>query len=474
MASNPEHGLVTAIIDSGDVGPFIGRIKAQWLFDRKAKQAWSVVRSHYEQYRESITREMLHERFPLFEFQDGYGDSVDALIDIVSSKWLANKILVTGEDAAQALAGSHEFAQEDVNAILSQQIARLQALQRTIETETDTNIAISAMDAVDRYRYRRDNKGVLGLPFPWGPMQRETFGAQNGNFILFWGRQKSMKTWILLWLLKHWHYYFRRKILLVVREMTKEQIQDRNVALWAALDYKRFRGGELSPGEELLLEEAAEAMTEASGYYVEYVDGYGSAAVSEIAALIDRYDLQTGDVLAVDGMYFFAQDQEWQSFKTFSQGLKRVALNKDRQLVVVATSQGNRDFSADLYADSGKEMGLGDAPLQDCDAAVKLALDPEEKLLRMMLTTLREGEPCQWACNAKPCTDFSVKYSDAPDLDNALQLPKPEKKGKAGTKEPKTNGKAHKKATSMAAPIIAMKIDERRKAIKGKRKRAMQ
>lgn len=451
---SPERGLITSIIDSGHAELYLSSIRPDWFFDVECKRAWGVIASHYEAYRESITRPMLAQQLPGFTFER-FSANVEALSKIVQDRWLHNAIAVMQEDVSKAIGNGGDARQ-----LMAEMSAKLSSLMaQSSPGESDTDIAATAGAAVERYHYRKTHQDEIGLPFPWAPMQRAAHGARNGSFIVMFARQKSMKTFVMMYILKFWRYHFHRRVLFITREMPPEELQDRDLCLWAEVDYGRFESGELNPQEEEALAAAAEAMAEVGGFIIEQIQGHGSAAVAEIAALLDKYDMQEGDILAVDGMYFFAGDSEWQKFRAFSQGLKKLALAKERKIIVIATSQANRNFTSTLKGDSGKEMGMGDAPVQDCDITVKLALDSEDNQIHMMMGVLRRGKPCEWVINALPCTDFSLKMSDAPDQDRAgfedlKDAPIIGARKKLAEKATITGMARKKSATPKLAPVI--------------------
>jgi len=415
MPENPERGLITTIIDNEAADEVTAYVKTQWFFDPECRQAWNIIAAHYQDHRETISRALLREQLPGFTFEH-WSDSHEAMLKTVQERYIRNRAIDIAEEAAIELEG-------DPRAALSELVADLTRLQASIVRDAGADIAATVHDAKDRYHYRKDNKGSLGLPWPWPPLQRTTNGAHNGSYNLIYARAKQMKSWVAMVILKHWIYHHHRRVIAVSREMGKDQIQDRWLCLWAGVDYNRFRSGDLEPTEEEMMSDAADAIEEVGSFYVESIEGYGAAAAAELDALCEQYELEEGDVVWVDGAYFFAEDSNWQSFRSFSQGFKQVLLR--RNLVGLITSQGNRQVSSKLDSDAGAEMGLGDAPIQDCDLAMKLKLFPEEKHLLVLVNTLREGVPCQFTIHARPCVDFGLKFSEAPDLDD-----QPKRKGR--------------------------------------------
>jgi len=233
---NPEVGLITAIIDHRAAETFAPIVRDHWFSDVDTRRAWGAVRTYYETFHETISRKLLAEQVPSFGFQS-YDAQPEALADIVEKRYVRRRIATIAEEAVEY---------EDPAEALAELLANASALATTLQRDEESDIASSIEAAINRYEQRKANDGVMGLPFPWPPMQRATRGARNGNFILFWGRQKSMKTWIAMYVAYYWYYNFNRRVMFVSREMPKEQMQDRFISMFAGVDYGRFLAAELS------------------------------------------------------------------------------------------------------------------------------------------------------------------------------------------------------------------------------------
>lgn len=408
MSSNPERGLITAIIDNEEASDWVAFVRTEWFFDPETRRAWNIISSHYQDHRETITRPLLREQLPGFTFEHWSG-SVEAMAEAVQERYIRNRAIDIAERWTDELEGDPRVA-------LASMVGELASLQAAIVREEGADIAATVHDSVDRYHYRKEHKGELGLPWPWAPLQKSTNGAKNGSYNLIYARAKQMKTYVAMVILRHWVYHHHRKCIAVSREMGKEEVQDRWLCLWAGVDSARFDSGELTEHEEQLIADAADAVEEVGHFYVESVEGYGTAAVAEIDALCEQYELEAGDILWIDGGYFFAENSDWTNFRSFSQSLRQLLLR--RKVILLMTTQSNRAQTNKLDSDAGAEVGLGDAPIQDCTLAMKLKLFPQEQHMLVMVNTVRDGMPCQFTINAKPCTDFTLKFSEAPDLDD--------------------------------------------------------
>ncbi len=427
---------VTTILDNGEVSEYGSRIKSEWLIDATVKLAWENAVAYYHDYRETIPWEVLRQRVPAFRRQHGDVEDVDGILDSLQDRWLTQRVQMLYEEEVTGM--------EDPKLAIPKILSNLAGLQASIQRETGSDIADTIDDSWARYKYRKDHYGTLGLPWPWPPLQANTNGAQDGSYNLIYARPKHQKTFVMLEILHHWMKYCGRRILFVTREMTKEQIQDRLLCLWARVAYKRFLQGQMTAEEEKRVCVARDEIKKKGNFYVETVEGYGSTAGMEISALTEQYGLEDGDVVAVDGLYFYAQDQDWRSCRAFSQSLKQLALGSKaaksaKKLVLIVTSQGNQNFSSDENADAGREMALGDGPIQDCDLALKLNFRRDEKAIDIVVSASRESEGCTFTINAIPCEDYSLKYSKDYDgsSEDVSTIPAPHVGRKRGGKKRK-------------------------------------
>lgn len=409
---------VSSIVLNEEVGDYQGKLKPSWLMDSTTRRAWTTAKAYYEDHRECIPKEVLRERVPAFKFRAGTG-SVDGVLESLQERYLRTQIEDIYEDEITVM--------EQPEVSLAATISRLTSLQATIQRDTGSDISETIDESWDRYKHRKENKGALGLPWPWAPLQRETNGAQSGSYNLIYARPKQQKTFVLLKCIKHWVKYCKRKVLLITREMSKEQLQDRLFCLWAEVEYRLFRNGSLTLQEEEKLLRAKAEIKRTGKVIVETVETYGAEAASEVSALADQYGLEEDDVVAVDGIDWFALEERWESLRAFSKGIKKLALGGKvngqtrRALILIATGQGNQKFTKDQNADAGKEMSGGDGAIRDCDLALKLQFNRDEKDVTIDIAAIREGDSVRFVINAIPCVDYSLKYSTDPDADSSTE-----------------------------------------------------
>jgi hypothetical protein len=285
--------------------------------------------------------------------------------------------------------------------------------------------------AIDRYESNRDREGYLGIPYPWDVLNKETQGMLPGEFVLFYGRPKSMKTWVLLKIATHAYDFGSRRVLVYTREMTPEQMMDRCICLLIGAPYRAFKQGTLA---EIPVPEGG---TMEDRFYATAETLYSDEETCELETgfrktLIitsDRTDPRGGgvlglrrkvedhkpDLICVDAMYLMRNDRsnkrsvKWDDQAAITQDTKEVALDAGRTLV--GTTQANRP-SEEARGRSMANIAFADSYGMDCDLAVEInkksTRDPEVNELILAITGAREINMTGFAINGNAATDFNM------------------------------------------------------------------
>lgn len=88
---------------------------------------------------------------------------------------------------------------------------------------------------------------IYGIPWPWKCLTDDTLGKRGGDFTVFYGRMKSMKTWILLYCAAVDFLNHNKRVLVWSKEMSREKLGLRMAALLSGVDYQLFKKGLLPP-----------------------------------------------------------------------------------------------------------------------------------------------------------------------------------------------------------------------------------
>ena len=104
----------------------------------------------------------------------------------------------------------------------------------------DVNLAETMQERLDKYHSLRNGLMLKGIPSGWKRLDIRTGGFMNTDFVVFFGKAKTMKTYLLIALaLQAWQKGF--DVLFYSREMGHEQITRRTDAMLggvSALDLK--------------------------------------------------------------------------------------------------------------------------------------------------------------------------------------------------------------------------------------------
>ena len=99
-------------------------------------------------------------------------------------------------------------------------------------------------DAVGYYESAASGRG-LGIPWIWDCLTQDTMGKNPGDFHVFYGRGKSMKTWLLLANAVSDYAIYNQRVLLWSREMDEKKLKMRIGALLGQVDYQLLKDGRL-------------------------------------------------------------------------------------------------------------------------------------------------------------------------------------------------------------------------------------
>jgi len=389
-----EKALITRIIDTGDVKTVSRSLTSDHFFLPEARQAWTFLIQYFMEHGLAPSREMLQAHVHRFEFVAS-ADPVLALTERVHEHLVYNKINLVAEHVT-------ELVKTDVlgaGNLMADEAMRLRTLIAGGQS-TGIDITTRAKEEFDSYYRRKNLKGLLGYAYPWDRLSKATHGLQISQLVIFYARPKSMKTFILLYVLLYIHYKYRARIVLFTREMREEELRCRYVAMLAQVDYDRYQNGALTTQEESRWLEALEVFVEMGPMVIDTVSGYGADAADE---MISKAQDHGADLIGVDGIYFFG-NREWEEIGKFTSRLKYHLLNTYK-VPCLGTSQGAKTMS--MKRKNMDDVGYSDTMAQDADILIKMAYIEADNRIYMNMAGARDGKPCQLQIWARPAYDFS-------------------------------------------------------------------
>lgn len=415
-----EHQFVTSVIDNESISSFVHAVKPVVFFSLETKLAWGELVKYFLKYKKSPPRTYVVKMVPSFQFMASNIDA-GALLQFINSSYVKNKL----QEKLESLSLESDIIEEPLS-MLTGIISELEEVSRNVVSEEQVlREGEDVTDVIRRYRGELSDGAHEALPFPWEPLQRATYGASPSSYNLLIARMKNHKTWILLLISVIWSISFDRKCVIFTKELTKERMWDRIICILAGIEWSRFMSKELTQLEEDEFEHLGYEIKHKGLIYIEKIGDFsGKEAVREIARVCRYHGMQQGDILAVDGLYFYSNNDVF-TMRTFSQALRQLLLNM--KYIGIFTTQANSNFEMSLDVDPGKITNLGDACTQDCTTGISMEFNEAEKELTMATIAVRDGLKQMWVINAEPCKDFTLKFSNDPEKnENKVTIPNKE------------------------------------------------
>lgn len=425
MPNNLELALLTRVIHDRDFGTLEkAQITKEYFTTPEAVELYEFLRNQYfnpATMGEVPSIDLVKIHFPGF-YPMYPPDSVSLLADQLRNEKIKLDIMQLAQDLLVR-------AEKDPKDALAQLRAKTSVIS-TLEEAGDELSMAGAHDLL-RQNYERVQNldGLLGLPFPWKAVNDETQGMQNGQFIVIYGRPKSMKSWVSIWIAVFIYVFCRKRVLFYTREMPPRQVAQRAAAAIARVDYKAFLQGRLQPElkervftilRELLEDEQAAIRYGGNQPMFLIVSDRKKGSRGDgggVGWLQQKIRDYRPDIVFVDGMYLMKDDRtnsrsiDWKNIAHISQDLKMTA--GDFDIPVVGVTQANRK------AEDGKgkdltELSYADSLGQDADAVFRVSKktvvneQTKQKTTELYLTApgLREGDFEGIVLTAHPATHF--------------------------------------------------------------------
>jgi len=280
-----------------------------------------------------------------------------------------------------------------------------------------------------RYENAKNRVGYAGIPYPWRVLNEESGGVLDGEFVVLYGRPKSMKTWVLLSCACHAYDKGCRRVLVCTREMRPDQIMDRCVCILIGAPYSAFKKGlmhlipvpEGGTMEDRFYELIGCMKSDEETCQLESGHGKSLIVTSDradpngggVQGLRQKVKDYSPDLLCVDAMYLMKDDREgkksikWYNQSAISQDIKDLAL--DTNIPIIGTNQAKRD-SEEKSGKAVSNISFSDSYGMDCDMAIEIikksTKDKEVNELALAITASREINMTGFAINGNAASNF--------------------------------------------------------------------
>lgn len=372
-----EFDFISRVVHDGDLDtPLEAGITADFLYTSQTRRAWKWLhREFYQRASWGVLPSAKHFRgvFPKFPY-DVPPESVQSLTQrLVANRAKIEQIRLY-EDAIDRL----QDLEEDALGVLQDVQDGIHSMCAAYTDNEILSLARSGEMLRERYEIRSAG-GLVGVPYPWEPLNIETGGAQKGEWIVFYGLTGHMKSWLTIAVAEYAYTAYNQRVLFYTREMEVAQVAQRCAARMARANYTQIVRGTLPPEKEKEYFDSLNAM-------LEFEEGFHSGdggkfflitsdrqnprggGVSALQGLIKRYEPQ---LVVVDGAYLMLNDRsgkqsmDWKDLLSISQDIKGTAQNFG--VPIIGSMQANdkeRVFGARVEQDADLVLRVEKVPLE--------------------------------------------------------------------------------------------------------------
>jgi replicative DNA helicase len=446
MAANKDLNLIAKIVDTGDLRTaYDAGIRVEKFADTDARLMWDYIYGYWRNKATSgdvPTREMLQEAFSTVDIPPESRISIKSTVDEFLKHDTTTRLKNLG-----AYIDDWADRPDEAIAHLDREIREMRKIRRS---STDIVVADSAETVKRLYEANKQKNVLSGIPYPWKILNDETRGMQDGEYIILYGRPKSEKTYLALYVATYAYDFASCNILIYTREMSPEQMMVRSVCFLIGAPYEAWKHGRLHeiPHPHGGNMEDHFHVTMDTMYADEKTCSLETGRNKKLIITSDREDRKYGgavgglqrkmedfhpDLTVVDAVYLMKNDRDgvgtrsvkWGDQSAISQDLKDLA--QDTKRVILATLQANRaSEKPDQRGQSTTNLAYSDSYAQDTDLAIEIIkrrVGKDRNELALAITASRETNIAGFAIHGDPCNDFSMLEREVCDDMGVMKNP---------------------------------------------------
>ncbi len=403
---NHDLSLISAVLETRDISEAIqSGIRPKYLGD-EAQAYWDIISEHYEMFHEVPSVDNFQTICPGYEHRPP-PDSIEAIAHELKTRYLHSSIDEILEQVAEVNATAPWEAQELLARLTGDVIVEVQ------KRNTDLVAGADKAEVLKKMEYLRNNGGLLGYAWPWQWMNERSKGVCPGNFIYFYGREKSRKTFLLCYL-ANWFEMQGLRVLLFTREMTLEEIAWRLYPMRIGLPYKEMTAGMVSSDGMVKLEDTMDDLYSRKNLIVTEMDGGMAgfrAKIEEVKPSIVIHDYLMSVV--EDEMEMKKRSTEHQEIGKVAGGMKRLAMKL--KIPIIACGHANRD-GVKLKGKSSVEYAGSDKIVRRVDYGFRVITNDAENMTALILNAGRDAQKfLSFTIDSTLCNGFGNFLADDAD-----------------------------------------------------------
>lgn len=413
--ATPEHRLITRVIQQGDMKEVLAYgIVEDDFSNLQCKAIWNYLFGYYKSNDTKgsvVSEDSFRQMFSHFEFVEAPNMTTQALCHDLRTQRLTFKL----KEAATAAVEAAELDPLTAAATLRQAADSLVSYG----SNKSSDVFLSTQMAALLQQYELREQGLIRpvVTWPWEPLNVEVGGISEEDYVLFWGRPKSMKTFVMTFVMAHAYLEQGKRILCYTKEMTPDNMLLRTAAFMGQLPYRETRLAKLSPVDKatmvdlnrLIIERAEDTQGRNELIVLSGRDANGHDSVPWLQAKIEQY---RPDVCFVDGLYLLNDNRgskrtaDWQRVMHISRDIRQMIL--ETHVPIVATMQANRAAAKNSSAELD-EIAFADAVGQDITQGFRVINEKNAPTIALVAGGSREYQLHGLRIHGVPCVDFTFK-----------------------------------------------------------------
>jgi len=422
VAANIELQLLWKIIETQDLHTIDKlKITEEFFLEPQHKAVFTYLNKHFHNshtYGSVPSPDLVRGYFPNLPYTPS-SDTLPTLAEEIRKSYVRVQVLNVIENVKYQVDSDPWLAVNTLREAVS-------GISSKHELSEDLTLSNAYELLLQEYHLVAGGLGITGIPWPWEILNEDTQGIHNGDFIVIYGRPKSMKTFVGLSIGVH-AYNSGKRVLVYSMEMKPAKVLKRVAAILAKVDYQKLQSAKLNEVDyyrffsilrQLQTDELAVPIT--NGHVPAFLisgRGKGDKSAGGVSSLQAKIKEFQPDLVIVDGMYLMRDDRgnvrtiDWKSIAHISQDLKITA--DTFSVPIIGITQANRGAQKDAKDADLQELAYADAIGQDCDMAIRVQKreDPHTKENELVLgfPGTREGKLEAFVIHGIPATNFDFK-----------------------------------------------------------------
>jgi hypothetical protein len=363
----------------------VSGLKKDHFRDLEARGIYEFIWNHYyarDTAKQVPLVESIKKRWGSFEMTAGSKEDQGALKSLIKELKFA-ALSTDMESLAREFSELVSDNPEDALKIMRNQLASI-----THNFESKGGFGIREIAEGVREQYEGAQLGtVFGLPWPWECLTQDTLGKNKGDLIVFYGRMKSMKTWVVLKCAVHDFVENKQRVLFWSREMGPTKLKLRLGAILANVDYQCLKKGDLPKRlyertlkvleelDQMMVRSKKQLENDAKLKTSDLVVLAGRDAPKTLIELRTAIDIYQPDVVYLDSFYHMESDrvkgnmQHWTKIMLLAEDLKDAAL--DFEIPFVLAGQANREGEK-MTGENMTDVAGADALAREADLVIRV------------------------------------------------------------------------------------------------------